>query len=389
MTDQLNPGPLLRLVKINNPIKMHINRVVLYQMPVRLKEPFIISLGSFDFANNVVVTLHTDTGLTGFGECSPFRSINGESMETCMVVGKELAQSLIGKDPENMEACSSLMDQAYYGNNSIKSAFDIALYDLAAQNAHLPLYAFLGADKQKILVTDYTVSLDDKQKMVSDALKIVSNGFQVIKVKLGESLEKDIERIRLIRAAVGDEIPLRIDANQGWDTQTAIAALKAMEPFQIQHCEEPIPRWNFMDLPVVRNESPIPIMADESCCDHHDAKRLIDLEACDMLNIKLGKSGGFYKALKMVKLAEKAGIKIQIGGFLESRLGFTAAAHLALTSDQIIYCDFDTPLMFVEDPVSGGISYSNRGVVTVPDAPGLGAWINDSWLKRLNKTVVE
>lgn len=368
---------------------MHIKRVVLYQVPVRLKEPFIISLGSFDFANNVVVTLHTDTGLTGFGECSPFRSINGESMETCMVVGKELAQSLIGKDPENIESCSSLMDQAYYGNNSIKSAFDIALYDLAAQNAGLPLYAYLGGDKKKTMITDYTVSLDEKNKMVSDALKIVANGFQVIKVKLGESLEKDIERIRLIRAAVGNEIPLRIDANQGWDTQTAIAALKAMEPFNIQHCEEPIPRWNFMELPVVRSESPIPIMADESCCDHHDAKRLIDLHACDMLNIKLGKSGGFYKALKMVKLAGKAGIKIQIGGFLESRLGFTAAAHLALTSDQIIYCDFDTPLMFVEDPVSGGISYSNRGVVTVPETIGLGAWIDESYLKHLKKIEVQ
>jgi L-alanine-DL-glutamate epimerase-like enolase superfamily enzyme len=367
---------------------MKIRKIELYQMPVRLKEPFVISLGPLGYANNVVVVIRTDNGLTGFGECSPFMTINGENMDTCLVVGQCLAQVLIGQGPLAIGECSKRMDQVIYGNSSIKSAFDIALYDLASQEAGVPLYAFLGGSKNKILVTDYTVSLGDKHKMVKDALKIKEDGFQVIKVKLGESGEKDVERIQMIREAMGYDIPVRIDANQGWDAATTLGILDALAPFNIQHCEEPIPRWDFMELPGIRKQSLIPIMADESCCDHHDAKRLIDMAACDLLNIKLGKSAGFYNAIKIIELAELAGIKIQVGGFLESRLGFTAAAHLALTSDNITYCDFDTPLMFTEDPVSGGILYDNKGVVTLPDATGLGASVDDKYLKGLKKVEV-
>ena len=129
-------------------------------------------------------------------------------------------------------------------------------------------------------------------------------------------------------------------------------------------------------------------MADESCSDHHDAKRLIELGACDLLNIKLGKSSGIFNALKIIQLAEEAGLLLQVGGFLESRLGFTAAAHLALVSENIRYCDFDTPLMFTEDPVYGGITYDHKGVVSLPDSIGLGATVEEDYLAKLKKVVV-
>ena len=166
---------------------------------------------------------------------------------------------LIGQDPVKIEACLSTMDQVIYGNSSIKSAFDIALYDLASQNAEVPLYAYLGGRKNKVLVTDYTVSLGDKQKMVRDALRIKANGFQVIKVKLGDTGENDIERIRLIREAVGSDIPLRIDANQGWDVSTAISTLKALQSFEIQHCEEPIPDGILWNLQTSENRVRFPL----------------------------------------------------------------------------------------------------------------------------------
>ncbi|HBB92797.1 MAG TPA: dipeptide epimerase, partial [Bacteroidales bacterium] len=92
-------------------------------------------------------------------------------------------------------------------------------------------------------------------------------------------------------------------------------------------------------------------MADECCSDHHDLERLIGLGACDRVNIKLGKSGGLFNAMKMIRLAEQAGVWVQVGGFVESRLGFTASAHLALASDCVKWCDFDTPMMLEEDPV--------------------------------------
>ncbi len=367
---------------------MKIIQIEIYKSPIKLKEPFVCSLGLSEYAENIIVIIRTDKGISGFGECSPYMPINGESIDTCFIIGQHIAKVLKGKNPLNIEECSVTMDKVIYSNTSIKSAFDIALYDIASQNSNLPLFRFLSGDSRKIIITDYTVSIGDPQKMASDAKKIQANGFQVIKVKLGDTKNKDVERIRLIREAVGKSIPIRIDANQAWSTDEAIQTLNELAPYNIQLCEEPIPRWNFMELSKVRSQSPIPIMADESCCDHNDAKRLIELSSCDLFNIKLGKSSGFFNAMKIVRLAEQAGIKIQIGGFLESRLGFTASAHLALTSDNIIYYDFDSPLMFVKDPVTGGINYDDKGVVSVPETPGLGAWIDDNYLQGLMKVIV-
>jgi len=367
---------------------MNITEIILYKAPVKLKVPFKISLGTFDYANNILVVIKTSSPYIGYGECSPFMTIHGESIDTAFTVGQYLAKQLIGKPALDIAQLSADMDSVIYGNTCIKSAFNIALYDLAAQHAQVPLYRFLGGTNNKILQTDYTISIDTPEKMARDAVSIVQNGFKIIKVKLGGTKELDCERIRLIREAVGKEVLLRIDANQGWNVQTAIETLQALAQYTIQHCEEPIPRWLYTELPVVRAASPIPIMADESCFDQHDAKRLIDIHACDLFNIKLSKSSGISRALKIIDLAEAASMKIQMGGFLESRLGFTAAAHVALTSNRIEHIDFDTPLMFTEDPVTGGITYGKNGVVTVPESVGLGASYDQAYLEKQTKIII-
>ena len=365
-----------------------IDKIDIYQSPIKLKEPFVISLGPMYHAQNVIVVIHTNQGITGFGECSPFMTINGESMETCFIVGQYLAQVLKGKNPEDIESCTHAMDKTIYGNSSIKSAFDMALYDISAQMAGVPLYQFLGGQNNKEMQIDYTVSLTNPEKMAADAKRIVDNGFEIVKVKLGHSKEQDVESVKRIRETIGPKIPIRLDANQGWKSEEALDILKALTPYKIQHCEEPIPRWDYMALPKIRRFSPIPIMADETCCDHIDAKRLIDLFACDLINIKLSKSGGIFKALKIVEFAKAAKMEIQVGGFLETRLGFTAAAHFALSSRNIVYYDFDTPLMMEEDPVEGGILYGEKGKITITETPGLGASINADFLKGLKKVTV-
>ena len=347
-----------------------IQSIEIHKLFIPLREPFVISLGAIHDVQNVVIIIRTADGCSGYGECSPYMTINGESIDTCFIVGQYLGKALIGQNALDPSACIKIMDGIIYGNTSIKSAFDMALYDLAAQHKGLPLYEFLGGKKNKTLQTDMTVSIGSPQKMQGDAIRFKEQGFPFIKVKLGENLENDVARIRAIREGIGFEIPLRIDANQGWPTAAeAIAVLHALEPYNIEHCEEPIPRWRFMELGKVSAATSIPIMADESCGDDHDAERLISLKACSMFNIKLGKSSGFVKALKIIELAVANGIHLQVGGFMESRLGMTAAAHLALTNDAILHCDFDTPLMFTEDPVTGGIKYEKNGVIEVPEQP--------------------
>ena len=367
--------------------QLTIRQVELYRIFIPLNEPFVISLGPIHNAENVLVIIRTNAGLTGYGECSPFMSINGESAGTCMVVGGYFAQLLKGKNALDIEQHIEAMDALIYGNSSIKSAFDMALYDLAAQHAGQPLYRFLGGRNDKQITTDYTVSIGDPEQMAADALKIKEAGFPAIKIKVGKNGATDVERVRRIRETVGDEIPLRIDANQGWSVSEAITTLQAMAAYNIEHCEEPIPRWAILDLPEVRRQSPIRIMSDESCGDHHDAERLIRLDACDYLNIKLGKSGGIFKALKMVELATRAGMHLQVGAFMESRLAMTAFAHFALCSPLITHFDFDTALMFSTDPVTGGIIYGRNGVITVPEVSGLGATMEPASLAGFDKLI--
>lgn len=371
---------------MNDPIS--IVQVELYKLRIPLIEPFITSLAREEYVENVIVVIRTNNDITGFGECSPYMPVNGESMDTCFIVGQYFARLLKGKDPLQLEDRLNEMDKLIYGNSSIKSAFDIALHDIAGQHTGMPLYKLYGGKNTKELTTDYTVSLDQPDKMAADAVKIKNAGYPAIKVKLGDSKKKDIERIHRIRDAVGFDIPLRIDANQAWKVKEAIEILNALNAYNIEHCEEPIAKWNYMRLRKVKKNSPIPIMADESCGDVHDAERLIKLKACDMFNIKIGKAGGLYNAYKIVKLAEKTDMQLQVGAFMESRLGMTASAHLALCSDNITFCDFDTPLMFAEDVVVGGLTYHANGVMKVPGAPGLGARIEQPILDRLEKVVI-
>jgi L-Ala-D/L-Glu epimerase len=366
-----------------------IQQIEIYKLLVPLKEPFVISLGPVNSVENIIVIIRTQDGCAGYGECSPYMSINGESIDTCFIVGQYFAKVLKGRNALEIESCINIMDKTIYGNSSIKSAFDMALYDIAAQHSGVPLYKFLGGDNTKVLETDMTVSLGDPEKMKADAERFKQEGFPAIKVKLGESKEKDVQRIAAIREGIGPNHPLRIDANQGWQSaDIAIDILQALGEYNIEHCEEPISRWRFMELSRVSAASPIAIMADESCGDEHDAERLIQLKACQMFNIKLGKSSGIFKALKIAEQGARAGMHMQVGGFMESRLGMTANAHLALANDHIVHCDFDTPLMFTEDPVIGGMQYKEKGVIEVSETPGLGAAIDENWLSKSEKVIV-
>lgn len=365
-----------------------ITSIEIYKFLLPLKEPFVISLGTQYNADNVLVIIRTNEGIVGYGECSPYMSINGESGDTCFIVGQYLAQSLKGKNPLNIQACIVAMDRTIYGNQSIKSAFDMALYDIAAKHANMPLYQFLGGAKNKTITTDMTVGIGSPEKMANDALRFKQEGFPAIKVKLGTTTQQDLARIKAIREAVGNELPLRIDANQGWDVPTAIATLKALAPYNMEHCEEPIARWNFMQLPTIKKESPIKIMADESCCTQHDAARLAQLNACDYFNIKLGKSGGIFNALQIVDEGNKANIKLQIGSFMESRLATSAFVHFAYSNDSIVHFDLDTPLMMAEDPIQDGLQYKANGIVEINDAPGIGASIDEAYLDQLDKVII-
>ena len=365
-----------------------ISKIEIIKLNIPYKEPFVISLGVIPEATNVVVRIHSSDGLTGTGECAPFVFIVGETQETVYALARQVGKLLLGKDPYAIEDRILEIDRAVHGNPTMKSAFDMALYDLLAQKAGLPLYRVLGGSQKKEVYTDMTISIGPPEKVAADALAFQQEGFPAIKVKLGTTLKEDVARIKAIRHAVGPDYPIRIDANQGWDTITAIETLKALEPYGIEHCEEPIAHWNRREQVKVRENSPIPIMADESVFDHHDAFTLASMGTCDYFNIKFSKAGGIYKALKIIAVAESAGIKCQVGCMSESRFGLTALMHLVLASRTIVHYDMDSSLMLDADPVTGGIRYQGSGQWTLEDQPGIGAGFDEAYLEPMEKVTL-
>lgn len=353
-------------------------------------EPFVIATEVSTVAQNTFIRIHAEDGLVGMGECSAFPMLVGETQATCFEVAKDFARLLKGKDPSDIAGCMDLLHAHLAFNSTIKSAFDMALHDLAAKRTGLPLYRFLGG-KKKPIETDLTLGIDAPEKMAEKAKRYVAKGVRTLKLKLGKDARDgsgDVERVRRVREAVGPAIALRIDANQGWEFETAAATLKALAPFGIQFCEQPIHHFHDARLPELRKLSPIPIMADESVFNHHQAVRLIEAGAVDSVNVKLAKTGGILEARRIAAATSRLGVPCMLGGMLESRLGLTAKVHLAMAEDNFVFYDLDTCLLGqLEDPVTGGARYEGF-LLEIGEGPGIAADIDPAFLARCEGTVV-
>lgn len=358
----------------------------LYQFKIPMV-PFTIATGTMHYAQNILIKIKTDEGIIGYGECSAFPMIVGETQQSCYHLAKDFATYWKGKNPLSIAERLAELDLIIAGNYTAKSAFDMALYDIAAKAVNKPLYAYLGGSPKPI-ESDLTIGMDTPQKMADQAITFVSKGVRMIKVKLGKNPVEDVERIRKIRYAIGEEIILRIDANQGWSSKDALQVLINLSKYNIQFCEQPMHKYQDDFLPELCKASPIKIMADESVFTHHDARKLIQQKACDAINIKFSKSGGIQEAIKIHNLAEQHQIPCMMGGMLESRLGLSAKMHFSMAHDNIKYYDMDTCLLgHLEDPVIGGVQFTGMHL-SIHDAPGIGAEVDDAYLTNLDSCVI-
>jgi L-alanine-DL-glutamate epimerase-like enolase superfamily enzyme len=349
-----------------------IRHIRIFKMDIPLKFPFVISLETITSAKNVLIEMETHSGLIGYGECSPYEKIHKETQSSCLQVAKRIAPRLIGVHPCDISTWQKKINHDLAGQYCIKSAFDMALYDLSAQIAGLPLYAYLGGNNNKLMFTDMTVGIDSPENMAVAAKNYRDDAFPAIKIKLGTNRNDDVRRVKSIREAIGYDLPLRIDANQGWDKNTALEILMELVPYHVEYCEQPVQAENMEDMAYLHKHSPIPIMADESLFDPKDALELIRKNACSGFNIKLSKAGGIRPAQLSALFAQTAEMKCQVGCFSESRLGITALAHFALAHDAIVHFDMDSPFMLSLDPIVGGINYTPEKQVVICSDPGIG-----------------
>jgi len=348
-----------------------IKQIEVYSVTLRYKEPFKIASGTSTQANNIIIKIATDYDVVGWGESSPSQRVTGETPETVMKTLDFIAPKLIGMCPLRIEQDVDIMDSVAKGNPAAKAAIDIALHDILGKTGRKPLFRLMGGYRTEVL-TDITLSIKSPKEMAEDALKAVKEGFQALKVKVGVNPTEDIERIRLVREAVGENIQLRIDANQGWTPNQAIEALNKIDKFNIQFAEQPVPATDLKGLAQVRKNSPIPIMADESIHSPEDALRLIKAEAVDMINIKLMKSGGILKGKKIAVVAEAAGIPCMIGCMGESEIGIAAGTHLAAAMKNIQYADLDSDLLLKDKLAKKGGTPIKNSKRTFSQQNGLG-----------------
>ena len=218
--------------------------------------------------------------------------------------------------------------------------------------------------------------------MAEKAKGIVSEGFKTVKVKLGEAPSTDIERLRVIRSVLGPKVKLRCDANQGWTPAQAVTALRGLEKYDLEFCEEPVLYTDWEGMKYVRTHVGIPIMADESVHMPSDAIECVRRDAADMINIKVMKAGGILGSVRIAEIADAANMKCMVGSMSETRVALTAAAHVALSQKCILYADLDAFTEHQIDPVLGGMQLKD-GIITLAGGPGLGLDIDPAFLKTL------
>lgn len=352
---------------------MKIKNITLGEVNIPLVTPFKTALRSVDSVNDIVVRVEADNGMVGFGEAPPTAVITGDTKGSIVTAIRDfIAPSLIGMDIENIDGIMQRLHKCILKNTSAKAAVDMAIYDLYAKNLGQPLYKVLGGNCTEV-ETDLTISVNDIPEMVQDSLRAVKEGFRILKIKVGKEGLKDVERIKAIREAVGPDIILRVDANQGWNAKDAVRIIRAMEDagLDIDLVEQPVNAHDFKGMQLVTASVYTPILADESVFSAEDAIRMIQERAADLINIKLMKTGGIYEALKICSIAEIYGVECMIGCMLESKIAVSAAAHLAAAKGIITRADLDGPSLCKIDPYEGGPLYEGPRII-MPDAPGIG-----------------
>jgi L-alanine-DL-glutamate epimerase-like enolase superfamily enzyme len=338
---------------------MGIQQIEAYSVTLAYKEPFVIAPGASTESHNVVVKIITDYEVVGWGESSPSKRVTGETVETIFKTLDKIAPKLIGCCPLRIERDVEVMDSIVDGNPAAKAAIDMALHDILGKTACKPLFMVMGGYRTEVM-TDITLSIKSPREMAKDAIDAVKEGFKALKVKVGTNPAEDVERIEMIRRAVGDMTQIRIDANQGWTPNQAIEILNRIEKFDIRFAEQPVSASNIKGLAQVKRNSSIPVMADESVHSPEDVLRLVQAEAVDLLNIKLMKSGGILKARKIAAIAEAAGMSCMVGCMGESGIGIAAGAHFASAIRNIEYADLDSDILLRDKLVKkGGTTIKN------------------------------
>ncbi len=358
---------------------MRITKVEAFPFSLKYKPGFelMVHYGVIDSMQNYVVKLHTDDGLVGYGEAAPLPINNPTAFEDAVSAFGELSKVVIGEDPFNIRGIHQKMDPIE-ADGAVKGGIDFALYDLMGKAANQPVYKLLGGTYSGPLPMHYTLSIRTPDEMAQEALERANQGYQTLEVKVGRyegelSLKDEVARVKAIREAVGDEVVLVIDPNVGWTPDEAIAVLREIEQYNVM-VEQPVRGKKF--LAEVRKSVATPVVADESCPNLEHLVQLIRMDACDMINLKILRVGGLFKAMQMMEICEAFGMGYRHDNVFQTRLASTACLHFAIAYFRGLPDAGGTQFTRTTQDLVGEdglVMHGGAAALKDPEAPGIGA----------------
>lgn len=361
---------------------MQITSITVTGIRLPLIRPFIVAYETYADMPTLLVKVETDAGITGYGEATPDQHVTGETWEsTYSLLVHQLGPLVIGEDPFQIERIHEKMAGTVYGCPSAKAAIDIACYDIMGKATNQPVYNLLGGRYYDQLPVPYVVSILDPDVMAEEAKEAIRQGYESIKIKVGNNPVVDVKRIQAVRQAIGDHVQLRVDANQGWRNKaTTMWVLEQVKSCNIDWIEQPVIADDISALAEIRRQTYLSVMIDEGVHGDREMRETIIKQAADKLNIKLMKCGGIYPAMKLVAQAEMAGMECQVGSMVESAVASAAGAHLSAAKKNIISNELVGPLMFSRDVAA--FPYEGKRIV-LPNLPGLGLSVDEETIAEL------
>lgn len=350
-----------------------IERVTTDRVSTPLHTPFVTALRRTETVDTVVVRVTDSDGVTGWGEAPQVWQVTGESLagaEACLA--GPLTAAVVGRDADDLGPACRAVSSAVAGNHGAKAAVDVALHDLVARRRGVSLPVLLGSTTLRV-PTDVTLAAGDAADVADAAAARSKEGFTALKLKVGTDARTDLARVRAVRAAVGPDVLLRLDANQGWTPRDAVRVIRAVEDagLDVELVEQPVAAADLDGLAYVTERVGTPVMADESVYGVRDLVEVVRRRAADLVNVKLAKCGGITAARTLLELAREHGVGSTVGSMMESHVGVAAAASVAAAFGTSTVADLDAAWWAERSPVRGGMRYDGP-VVVLPDAPGLG-----------------
>lgn len=376
---------------------MIITRVDIIPVTIPRKEEFKrrISYGTLEDTKCVLIKVYTDEDIVGLGESDSNFLNYWECQETVVAtLHNYIAPMLLGEDPFNLEKIWMKMNSKGGGGGYIhaKAGIDIALYDIMGKALGVPVNKLIGGlCVERFPIIGYYVGIGPIEQMVKEAKKLTAAGHKGLRVKIGLSVEKDIEVISSIRDALGDKIFIRVDANQAYMPYQAIKLIKALEKYDIELVEQPTPWYDLRGMAEVARAVDVPIMAHESLYTLADVVQHIECGATDVLGLKVYRpGGGITSARKIIAMADLMNIPCMVHSAGELGISTAASAHLvaAYYKNMKFVTEVTSPFPFTDDVVKNPVKVE-EGFAEVPRAPGLGVELDEANVsKYVLKTLI-